>query len=112
MAYIMFMIFSLIETHTFTNEIKRLMNDEEYRALQWSIAIHPETGDLIPGSGGLRKLRWRISGKGKRGGLRIIYYIKPPSKIYLLFPYKKSETKDLTKKQIAVLRNHIKENLQ
>ena len=42
--------------------------------MQWSLALHPGAGDLIPGSGGVRKLRWKADGKGKRGGVRVIYY--------------------------------------
>lgn len=65
----------IIETHIFTKKIKAILSDDEYRKLQWELAINPEAGPLIPGCRGLRKLRWAIPGKGKRGGLRVIYYI-------------------------------------
>ena len=63
-----------IETSLFTRLVSQHLSDDEYAALQAALILHPEAGDLIPGSGGVRKLRWRGSGRGKRGGLRIIYY--------------------------------------
>ncbi len=63
-----------IETPIFTKELQHLLEDEEYRALQLALLFRPEQGSLIPGAGGLRKLRWRQKGKGKRGGCRVIYY--------------------------------------
>ena len=56
------------ETLIFTKELQNLLEDEEYRALQLALLFRPEQGVLIPGSGGLRKLRWSQKGKGKRGG--------------------------------------------
>jgi hypothetical protein len=73
--------------------------------------IRPSAGSLIKGSGGLRKIRWKSSGEGKRGGLRIIYYWDPPGKIYMIFPYRKSEQKDLTSAQIKILSKLVKEFL-
>jgi hypothetical protein len=65
-----------IETPTFTALIAEYLRDDEYRALQSFLASEPEAGDVIPGTSGFRKLRWadRRRGKGKRGGLRVIYY--------------------------------------
>ena len=63
-----------IEAPIFTKHIYDYLDDEEYSALQQTIALRPDVGKIIPGSGGLRKLRWAGSGRGKRGGLRIIYY--------------------------------------
>lgn len=70
MAYSDFMRF--VETPIFTREVEALLEDEEYRALQWALFFRPEQGRIIPGSGGLRKLRWSAREKGKRGGLRLI----------------------------------------
>jgi len=61
-----------IETPVFTREITALLPDENYRELQIALLLRPEAGDLITGSGGLRKVRWPAPGKGKRGGLRVI----------------------------------------
>jgi len=102
----------IIETHIFTKRIKGVLSDDEYRRLQWELAINPEVGPLIPGGRGLRKLKWAIPGKGKRGGLRIIYYwYTQDEKIYLLFPYRKSEQADLTKEQLRVLIEYVKEGV-
>jgi hypothetical protein len=64
----------IIETSIFTNKITTILNDEEYRGLQHVLLAIPGAGDLIQGSGGIRKIRWGASGRGKRGGVRIIYY--------------------------------------
>lgn len=59
-----------VETPVFTASLRRLLSDEQYRGLQLALALRPEQGQLIPGTGGLRKLRWRTTGRGKRSGLR------------------------------------------
>jgi len=75
-----------IETSIFTEEIDVFLKDEDYRSLQIALLFRPEQGALIPGSGGLRKLRWGFHGKGKRGGCRIIYYWdKKLETIYMLY---------------------------
>ena len=67
------------------------------------------TVPFFPGGGGIRKLRWSIGGKGKSGGIRIIYYVYArDAKIYLLLPYKKSKQEDLTKEQLKMLRDYVK----
>jgi len=102
-----------IETPIFTKLVTALLSDEEYRHLQEVLLMRPEAGDLIPGSGGLRKLRWRVSNKGKRGGLRAIYYWHVPSEIcYMLFGYKKNDQTDLTPQQLRSLRRVVEEYLQ
>ncbi len=102
----------IIETPIFTKKIKGILSDDEYRRLQWELAVKPEAGPLIPGCRGLRKLRWASPGKGKRGGLRIIYYwYTQDEKIYMLLPYKKSEREDLTKKQLKILMEFVKEDV-
>lgn len=99
----------LIETPIFTKEILRLLPDESYRELQKLLILRPEAGDLIVGSGGLRKIRWAVPGKGKSGGVRVIYYWHRPDAIYLLLPYKKTEADDLTPDQVRTLKNLVKE---
>jgi mRNA-degrading endonuclease RelE of RelBE toxin-antitoxin system len=65
-----------IEASAFTKYIYTYLTDDEYFGMQSFLFNHPESGKIIPGSGGLRKLRWAMAGKGKSGGLRIIYYFK------------------------------------
>ena len=67
---------TFIEAPLFTRLLSEYLTDEEYSALQAALTRNPEAGDLIRGSGGLRKLRWRSSGRGKRGGVRVIYYAR------------------------------------
>ncbi len=95
----------IAETSIFTKEITRLLDDESYRELQEFLAAHPKSGSVIKGSGGLRKLRWKLSSKGKRGGIRTIYYFyESDHLILMIFVYEKSKTEDLTPKQIELLR--------
>lgn len=107
MAYDDFMIF--IETPVFTREIRGLLPDEEYRMLQTALMFRPDAGDIIRGGGGLRKIRWNLPGRGKRGALRVIYYWDPPETVYMLLPYKKTDQDDLTPEQLKFLRTMVKE---
>ena len=73
-----------------------------------ALVIRPDSGALIPGSGGLRKLRWAASGRGKRGGARLIYYwAVPQDQIILLFIYPKNVQDDLTPDQLRALRKIV-----
>lgn len=65
-----------IETTIFTKLLPKYFNDAEYRSLQWHLLIKPDAGDIVRESGGVRKIRWSSEGKGKRGGIRVIYYWK------------------------------------
>ncbi len=97
-----------IETSIFTRRVERLLSAEEYRLLQLFLSLHPDAGVIIPGSGGLRKLRWSGKGKGKRGGARLIYYWEPArDQIYLLFIFAKNERDDLTPYQLRLLREAL-----
>ncbi len=64
----------IIETPIFTRLTNEMMTDDEYRELQEALVNRPESGDLIKKSGGLRKVRWKLQGRGKSGGIRVIYY--------------------------------------
>jgi len=94
-----------LETKIFTRHITELLPDDEYRQLQQELVAHPEKGAVIPGSGGIRKLRWGIGNRGKRGGVRFIYYwAKGHDQCLMLFVFAKNETEDLTKSQVEQLR--------
>ena len=97
-----------VETPTFTHRVLGLLPDDEYRQLQSHLVQHPGAGKLIPGSGGMRKLRWAGSGRGKRGGLRIIYYWwAAKDRISMLFIYRKNEQDDLSSEQVRLLRRAL-----
>ena len=84
------------------------MEDEDYSALQVYLAKHPDGGKVIPGSGGMRKLRWAGSGRGKRGGLRVIYYWwVAKDRISMLLVYPKNEQDDLSADQVKQLRKAL-----
>jgi len=101
-----------IETPVFTKEVRDQLSAEEYRGLQLALVLRPEQGSVIPGSGGLRKVRWKAKGKGKRGGVRVIYYwITEEDKIYMLMLYGKSDQADLTQAQSRILRKLVREEL-
>lgn len=100
------------ETPYFTKIIQQLMPDDLYAELQHAIIRRPDVGDIIPGSGGLRKVRWKMPRSGKRGGVRVIYYwIAQDSEIYMIYAYAKAKCEDLTKQQIGLLRQVIQEEL-
>jgi hypothetical protein len=81
--------------------------------LQLALALRPELGAMIRGSGGLRKLRWSVKGKGKRGGVRLIYYWHELSEtFYMLYAYRKNEQEDLTTKQLRVLSRLVREEFR
>jgi len=82
---------SFIETKLFTKLVNEHLSDEEYARLQELLIRDPETGDLIPGSGGVRKVRWGVKGRGKRGGIRVIYYARTrQGQIWMLTLYAKN----------------------
>lgn len=86
--------------------------DEELRAVQVVLLDNPEAGDLIQGSGGLRKLRAAVGGRGKRGGARVIYYWRVSASVcYLLLAYPKNVLDDLTPDQIKALARVVKEEI-
>ncbi len=102
-----------IETPIFTKLVTDLIPDDEYRKLQLALVLRPEAGKIIPGSGGLRKIRWKGGGSGKRGGLRLLYFWDVPRDIiYMLLICKKSKQEDLTPNQLKTLQNLVKEFLK
>ena len=106
MAYVNRVIF--VETPIFTRRIREHMEDEEYAEMQAFLSQRPDAGNVIRGTGGMRKLRWAGSGRGKRGGLRVIYYWwVPKDRISLLLAYPKNEQDDLTPDQLKQLKNQL-----
>jgi hypothetical protein len=99
-----------IETSVFTRQITALVDDDDYADFQRELANDPEAGDLIPGTGGLRKIRMAARGHGKRGGARVIYYyFASAAQIALLLAYAKNEAEDLTAAQKKVLKEVIEQ---
>lgn len=97
-----------IETPIFTKQIKALIDDAAYGSFQEFLAENPEAGDLIKETGGLRKIRMALPGRGKRGGARVIYYyVQNAAQIRLLLAYEKSGQDDLTDEQRKALRKII-----
>jgi mRNA-degrading endonuclease RelE of RelBE toxin-antitoxin system len=105
-------VMTFIETPVFTKLVEAYLSQESYIELQQALLFRPETGVVMPRSGGLRKMRWGSGQRGKRGGLRVIYYWdKPHDVFYMLFLYPKSEQEDLTPAQVKRLRDLVREYL-
>jgi len=98
------------ETSVFTRQVLKLLDAESYRLLQLRLVAEPDAGDLIRGTGGLRKIRWEAAGGGRRGGVRVIYYwARKNDVILLLLIYGKAQQDDLTSEQRAMLKKLIQE---
>lgn len=83
---------TFIETKLFTSLVQQYLADDEYAAFQQALVTTPDAGDLIRGSGGVRKLRWGVAGRGKRGGVRVIYYLRShQDEVWMLTVYAKNE---------------------
>jgi mRNA-degrading endonuclease RelE of RelBE toxin-antitoxin system len=99
-----------LETPVFTRQIGELVEDDQYRQLQETLLARPDSGDLIPRSGGLRKIRIAASGRGKRGGARVIYYwVVAEDQIYMLLAYAKNAQDDLSEDQLKTLRALVRQ---
>ncbi|MFN5009639.1 MAG: type II toxin-antitoxin system RelE/ParE family toxin [Gammaproteobacteria bacterium] len=97
-----------VETSGFTRDIQALMPDDDYRRLQQALHDHPDAGAVMPGTGGLRKLRWALTGMGKRSGARVIYYWRvDESQILMLAVYAKNERVDLSPDDRRLLRRVV-----
>jgi hypothetical protein len=102
-----------VETPIFTRAVASLLSDEEYRQLQLALLTRPEQGALIRGSGGLRKLRWGAQGRGKRGGVRGVYYWHAGEQcFYMLLIYAKTVQDNMTPAQLRVLRRLVQEEFR
>jgi hypothetical protein len=104
-----------LEAPAFTRYVSGYLTDDEYRELQNRLAAAPEHGAVIPGTGGFRKFRWADPrrGKGRRGGLRVLYYYFPGERqIWLITLYDKDEASDLTPKERQALKSAIEIELR
>lgn len=95
----------IVETSIFTKLIKQLMSDGQYRELQEALVNRPDLGNLIRGSGGLRKVRWKLDASGKSGGIRVIYYwVVNDDQLRMLYVYPKGKQENLTSEQLSALK--------
>ena len=100
----------IVETRAFTRRALRLLTDNEYRKFQVMLSRRPGAGTVIPQSGGLRKIRWGLGSRGKRSGIRVIYYWHEQSAtLLMLFVFAKNERTDLSRSQLRLLRQYIDE---
>lgn len=102
-------MFTFVETRLFSRLVYEYLSEEEYSSLQRHLAAWPASGDVIPGTGGVRKIRWAVKGRGKRGGVRVVYVARVAREvIWLLMIYAKNQTENIP---AAVLRS-IREELE
>ena len=102
-------IIAVVETEEFLADVKGVLSEDEHDDLILYVALHPEAGDVIPETGGLRKLRWTAKGKGKRGGSRVIYYfhdIHVP--LFLMAIFAKNVQTDLSTRQRKALTRQLR----
>ena len=84
------------------------MSDDEYQKLQKALIEVPTSGKIMTGSGGIRKVRWKLQGRGKSGGARVIYYwATNESQLFMLFAYPKNEMENITKEQLSILKKAV-----
>jgi hypothetical protein len=99
---------SFVETKLFTRLVQDYLSDDEYLQLQQALLSDPEAGAIIPGSGGVRKLRWGVSGRGKRGGIRVIYFLRTrESEIWMLTLYAKNVADSISAKVLRQIKDAI-----
>ncbi|MCY1412959.1 Toxin HigB-2 [compost metagenome] len=115
LAYSLRMRTVFFETTSFTATVGNYLTDDEYRALQTHMQLYPQAGDVMPRTGGFRKLRWADGrrGKGKRGGLRVIYYwLMNDGQFWMFAIYDKDELENLTAEQEKALKKAIEAELK
>jgi len=99
-------MYEFIESSVFARYVHDYLTEDGYADMQWYLANHPDAGDLMPGSGGCRKLRWGIPDKGKRGGVRVIYYGQTSEGlIWLLAIYAKTQRENLPAHVIRLMKD-------
>jgi len=101
-------VFSFIETHLFTRLVTQYLSDEQYTGLQLALINNPELGPVIAGTGGVRKMRWAAPGRGKRGGYRVIYYVRRPKGIiWMLTMYPKNVADSISAHVLREIREEL-----
>jgi len=96
---------TVLETPVYLRSISAIWSDEEAQKVVDFLALYPDAGDVIPGTSGLRKLRWQRPGMGKRDGVRVIFYKQPKrSRLVLLIAYAKAKFDDLPREYLGRLR--------
>jgi len=101
-------MFEFIETPFFTKALSHYLEDDEYARLQNYLNEQPEAGVIVPGSGGVRKLRWGSEGRGKRGGLRVIYYLRSArGELWMLTIYGKNVREDIPARTLRQMKENI-----
>lgn len=104
-------MFSFIETRLFTRLVQEYLSDNEYHELQQALIDDPDKGDTIPGSGGVRKLRWKTASRGKRGGYRVIYFTRMDTGIiWMLTLYPKNVQVNLSAAILRGIRKEIEDD--
>lgn len=99
---------SFVETKLFTRLVQEYLSDDEYSRLQQALIEDPEVGSVIPGSGGVRKMRWGVAGRGKRGGLRVIYYLRTQhGQIWMLTLYPKNVAENIPAHVLKQIKDEI-----
>jgi hypothetical protein len=99
---------SFVETKLFTRLVQEYLSDDDYSKLQQALLADPEAGAIIPGSGGVRKLRWGVAGRGKRGGIRVIYFLRTAQgPIWMLTLYAKNVTESIPASVLKQIKDEI-----
>ena len=101
-------MYTFVETRLFTRLVNDYLSDEEYAQLQRELIANPESGAVVRGSGGVRKIRWAAPGRGKRGGYRIVYFVRrPKSMIWMLTIYPKNVADSIPGHVLKQIREEI-----
>ena len=99
-----------VETPLFSRLVYDYISDIEYAALQAELAQRPHSGTVVPGSGGVRKIRWGVAGRGKSGGVRVIYFARTHlGKIWMLTIYAKSEMGNISPSALRKIRQELED---
>lgn len=103
-------MFTFVEAPTFTRLVGEYLTDGEYAALQTALSENPDLGTVIRGSGGVRKVRWKTRGRGKRGGVRVIYFVRyEAGVIWMLTIYAKNVAEDVPIQLLRRIRREIED---